>query len=91
MNDAPNAFTPRPILSGSLRKARKRKFIMSHMSCPICLAQKPDGMVYLRDGTQVCKKCGHVIFPVGSGFQCECIRCIELRNPSSPDTSLLTS
>jgi len=58
---------------------------MSHTGCPICVTHTTsDGMVQLSDGTQVCKKCGHVIFPLESGFRCECIHCIQLRNPSPP-------
>src|SRR5205807_1482095 len=79
----------RTVLSGPIRKARKGRPTMSHIGCPICVTQTAsDGMVQLSDGTQVCKKCGHVIFPSESGFQCECIHCIELRNPSPPTAFL---
>ena len=67
------------------RRVRTRKIIILLTSCPSCRNENSsDGMVQLSDGTQVCRKCGHVIFPLGSGFQCECIRCIELRKTPSP-------
>ena len=71
---------PEATPTSGMRKSRKTR-VITDTGCPHCLMQKPsDGMVGLCDGTRVCRKCGHVIYPAGSDYLCECIRCVQLRD-----------
>ena len=46
--------------------------------CPYCVS----GTVFremkvLENGRQICKKCGHIVFPDNRAFWCPCPKCLE--------------